>query len=567
MKMFVYRLTCLFAVLILAIGMTQCKGSKSKSLPIPITKYASLSDYQNDILQEILDLTHRANNDFGVVLSKKSSSGSVSGTSYLFKMTYADHISYLDYTLRTPNITTDRTFKSFDDGSTFKVLHACGIDDTHVEVVFNRNVNATDGADDGLFTIPGLTVSGAAVDGTYGNIVLLTTDAQGDNTGYTLTVNGLLRDSGDAAISGTGTTASFEGFAATALPTVRDIYMRSSEQIRVVFGMVPGSPYNALGNYTVSIKLDGVMRWGEDGSSATYPNVLSMNNYGILIALEQQFDPHMAGYDSMLDFSRIMGDNLIILGQAIVGKTGLDRRRSTDTFYLVKLYQLTGETRYLDQAEFNFDNEISVLSYGGSTGGEAWAKKMIAERYELAGYDAGFYMNSALALASVNKAYPGAKEFATACADYMIANEAGWIDLDPEVYGTTRTSVGAFCFYLTELVRIYPDLKSIYEAKIAGHAADILSWQDASGYWDWKASDPGFDPQTTAFCLMALKGAEKGYGMDATTVQTAIQTAEDYIVASYINDGTFTGGWYWDNDEASGLYNEPVSELIWALSI
>ncbi|HOD13614.1 MAG: hypothetical protein KBC90_06630 [Spirochaetes bacterium] len=567
MKTCFYRITGLVAVLVLAIGMTQCKAGKSRILPSLITKYSSLSEYQNDILQEILDLTHRSNTDFSVVLSKKSGSGTVSGFSYLFKMTYADHVSYLDYTIRTPNVTADRPFKSFDDGLTFKVLHACGIDDTHVEVVFNRSVNTVDGASTGLFAIPGLTVLGAAVDGTYGNIVLLTTDAQGDEADFTLTVDASFHDSDGAEIGGAGNTAAFKGFGSTALPAVRDVYMRSSEQIRVVYGSTPGSPYNALGNYTVSIKMDGVMRWGEDGSSATYPNVLSMNNYGILIAMEQQFDPHMAGYDSMLDFARTMGDNLVILGQAIVGKTGLDRRRSTDTFYLVKLYQLTDETKYLDQAEFNFDNEISTNSYGGSTGGEAWAKQMIAQRYDLAGYDAGFYMNSALALASVDKAYPGAKEFATACADYMIANEAGWRDLAAPTYGTNRLSVGAFCFYLTELARIYPDTKAAYSAKITEYATEVLSWRDVSGYWGMSSTYPEFDPQTTAFCLMALKGAETGYGMDASAMQGAIQTAEDYIVANYINDGTFMGGWYWDNDEASGLYNEPVSELIWALSI
>ncbi|HQL83786.1 MAG TPA: hypothetical protein PK307_16425, partial [Spirochaetota bacterium] len=104
-------------------------------------------------------------------------------------------------------------------------------------------------------------------------------------------------------------------------------------------------------------------------------------------------------------------------------------------------------------------------------------------------------------------------------------------------------------------------------AKITEYATEVLSWRDVSGYWGMSSTYPEFDPQTTAFCLMALKGAETGYGMDASAMQGAIQTAEDYIVANYINDGTFMGGWYWDNDEASGLYNEPVSELIWALSI
>lgn len=552
---------------ILLFSMAGCKAKSESILPVPLAKYVSLSQFQNDIYQSVMDLTRRANDDFSVVLSKKT--GSVSGTSFIITMTYKDHVSYLDYDLKTPNAASSSTFKSFDNGGTFKVLRAGGIDDNHVEVVFNRSVNETDGANAALFTIPGLPVSAAAVDGTYRNIVLLATDAQGDDTGYTLTVDAAFKDSGNLQISGTGATASFNGFRATALPTVRDVYMRSSDQIRVVYGVAPSSsPYNALGNYTVSIKMDGAMRWAEDGSTMTYPNVLSINNYGILIAMEKQFDARMTGYDSLLDFSRTMGDNLIILGQAISGKTGLDRRRSTDTFYLAKLYQLTGEAKYLDQAGFNFDNEISTNSYDGSTGGEAWAKQMIDQRQDLAGYDAGFYMYSALALASVNKSYAGVKEFAAACADYMIANETGWRDLASPVYGTNRLSVGAFCFYLTELVRIYPDLKGTYSAKIADYAADVLSWQDASGYFGMDAATyPEFDPQTTAFCLMAMKGADSGYGMDAATMQAAIQNAEDYIVAHYVNTGTSSGGWYWDNDLTSGLYNEPVSELLWALSI
>jgi hypothetical protein len=149
----------------------------------------------------------------------------------------------------------------------------------------------------------------------------------------------------------------------------------------------------------------------------------------------------------------------------------------------------------------------------------------------------------------------------------MIANETGWRDLAVPVYDTNRLSVGALCFYLTELVRIYPDTKATYSAKIAEYAADILSWQDASGYWGMSATSPEFEPQTTAFCLMALKGSAEGYGLDAGAMETAIQAAVEYVLANYMNMGTFSGGWYWDNDGTSGLYNEPASELLWALSI
>jgi hypothetical protein len=555
-----YRFALMIVVLVLSIGMTQCNNGKSKFLPVPFPSMKDMTELQENGYQYMLDLTRRANNDFSVVLREGAGSGA-SGNSYLFNMYYTDHISYLDYNMKVPGNSTATVFKSFDDGALFKVLHASGITDTRVEVIFNRDINADDAADETLFVIPGLTVSNAAA-GSSANIVLLTTDAQGDNTDYTLTAGSAIRDSGGNALGSAGNTAAFKGFAPTALPAVRDAYMRTPAQVRVVFGNTAPS-----GSYTVSIKMNGVMRWLEDGSTATYPNVLSIHNYGILMALDNLFSPGLPGYDSILDFAREMGDNLIILGQPVVGKKGLDRRRPTDTFYLVKLYQLTGEARYLDQAEFNFDNEINTNSFGGSTGGEAWAKQMIAQRYDLAGYDAGFYMYSALALASVNTGYTGAKQFATACADYMIANEAGWRYLATPVYDTSRLSVGALCFFLTELVRIYPDTKATYSAKIAEYVADVLSWQDASGYWDLAASDPGFEPQTTAFCLLALKGAKSGYGMDATAMQTAIKTAEDYIMANYVNVGTFSGGWYWDNDTATGLYNEPVSELLWALSI
>ena len=550
-----FLLTCI--AVILSFSMTQCNNGKSKYLPIPIKQ--NMSALQGDAYQYMTDLTRRANNDFYVVL--RNGSGAVSGNSYLLTMYYIDHRSYLDYEITTPGASNATVFKSFDNGQTFKVLHACGITDTQVEVIFNRDINASDAADKTLFMITGLTVSAAAA-GSSANIVLLTTDAQGDDTGYTLTVGPSLRDASANALGGTGNTAAFKGFAATALPAVRDAYMCTASRIRIVYGnAAPG------GTYSVYLRMNGVMRWLEDGSTTTYPNVLSIQNYGILVAMESLFSPSLPGYDSLVTFTREMGDNLIILGQPLAGRQGLDRRRSTDTFYLVKLYQVTGVTKYLDQAEFNFDNEINVNSFGGSTGGEAWAKQMIAQRFDLAGYDAGFYMYAALALASVNKSYPGAKTFATSCADYMIANESGWRDLAVPVYDTNRLSVGAFCFYLTELARIHSDTKATYSAKIAEYATEILSWQDASGFWGMSASSPDFDPQTMAFCLLALKGAAKGYGLDATAVETAIQKAEDYLLSGYVNIGTFSGGWYWNNDSSSGLYNEPVSELLWALSI
>ena len=543
----------------MTISMTQCRAKSNKWLPLPYPVRTELSELQENAYQYMLDLTRRANNNFRVDL--REGSGSVSGNSYLLNMYYADHRSYRDYEILTPGSGTATPFKSFDNGETFGMLHACGITDTQVEVVFNRDINAGDAADHSLFTIPGLTVTAAAA-GSPANIVLLTTGSQADDADYALTVGPALRDTDGNALGGSGAAFSFKGFAATALPAVRDAYMRTPSQIRVVYGgAAPG------GSYAVYIRMDGVMRWIEDGSSTTYPNVLSIQNYGVLVALENLFAPGLPGYDAILDFARTMGDNLIILGQPILGTQGLDRRRPTDTFYLVRLYRVTGAAKYLDQARFNFDNEISTNSYGGSTGGEAWAKQMITLRHDLAGYDAGFYMNAALALASVDGNHPGAKTFATSCADYMIANEAGWRDLDPVVYGTNRLSVGAFCYYLTELVRIFPDMKTTYQGKIAEYAAEVLSWQDPSGYWDWAATEPGFDPQTTAFCLLALKGAQRGYGLDANAMATAIGTAEEYVTAHYLEVGTSGGGWYWDNDTDSGLYNEPVSELLWALSI
>jgi hypothetical protein len=552
------HLFMLIIVALLSISMTQCKGKTKQWLPLPYPVATELTELQEKAYQYMLDLTHRANNDFRVVL--RNGSGSASGSSYLLSLYYVDHRSYLDYEITTPGSGTPTTFKSFDNGAVFKVLHASGITDTQVEVVLNREINADDAADESLFAIPGLTVSNAAA-GTSSNIVVLTTDAQGDDTDYTLTAGSALRDVDGNALGSSGNTAAFKGFAATALPAVRDAYMRTPAQIRVVFGnAAPG------GAYTVSIRMDGVMRWLEDGSTTTYPNVLSIQNYGILVALENLFSPSLPGYDSILNFAREMGDNLIVLGQPIVGTQGLDRRRSTDTFYLVKLYRLTGEAKYLDQAEFNFDNDISVFTSGSYTGGAAWAKYMIDNRLSLAGYDAGFYINAALALASVNSSYPGAKAFAQECADYMIANETGWMNVEYGGYDYTRISEAAFCFYLTEIARVFPDLESAYTAKINEYVTDILTWQDASGYF-WDGVTPGFEPQTMAFCLLALKGARQGFGLDQAAITAAIRASESYLMDNYLNAGTSQGGWYFDNDIDSGLYNEPVSELLWALSL
>jgi hypothetical protein len=43
------------------------------------------------------------------------------------------------------------------------------------------------------------------------------------------------------------------------------------------------------------------------------------------------------------------------------------------------------------------------------------------------------------------------------------------------------------------------------------------------------------------------------FGLDQEVITAAIQSSETYLMDNYINEGTFQGGWYFDNDIANGL--------------
>ena len=110
------------------------------------------------------------------------------------------------------------------------VQSAAAISPNAVVITFDAPL-ATATVTVGAFTIPGLTVSAAAVEG---SIVTLETSAQVSRTSYVVTVAGSVTDLSGTPVSGTANTASFTGFETAATVVFNELNFNIADQCDLV---------------------------------------------------------------------------------------------------------------------------------------------------------------------------------------------------------------------------------------------------------------------------------------------------------------------------------------------